>query len=339
MLATLASDAVMDAAYHWLCHQRRHWPADTDIWHFRFHWPDEKQRIQQTLLRGDYRFVALSRVTKADGETIHVWSSRDALVLKALAIVLADHLPVCKRCTHVKGHGGAKGAVRAVQKNLGRHTFVLRTDVKGYYDNIDQYRMMEMLDRYVQERPVLNLLWQVMRRTVSWGGLYRDCERGISRGCPLSPLLGAFFLYELDLEMGRQDVFYVRFMDDILVLAATRWKLRRAVKTVNGMFNSLGLEKHPDKTFIGRIERGFDFLGYRFSRRPLRLAVQTIEQFRTRLHRLYEQQNKAPEGALSVVMYVTRWIRWTRAGLDGLDPFYLTEAFTRIADTREAGEQ
>jgi len=23
------------------------------------------------------------------------------------------------------------------------------------------------------------------------------------------------------------------------------------------------LEKHPDKTFIGRIERGFDFLGYR----------------------------------------------------------------------------
>jgi hypothetical protein len=233
MLATLASDTVIDAAYHWLCQQRRHWPADTEIWDLRFHWPGEKHRIQQALLRGKYRFNALSRITKANGETIHVWSSRDALVLKALANVLADHLPVCKCCTHVKGHGGAKGAVRAVQKHLPKHSFVLRTDVKGYYDNIDQYRMMERLGRYVQERPVLNLLWQVMRRTVTWGGLYRDCERGISRGCPLSPLLGAFFLYELDLEMGRQDVFYVRFMDDILVLAETRWKLRRAAKTVN----------------------------------------------------------------------------------------------------------
>ena len=96
--------------------------------------------------------------------------------------MLADNLSVSKCCTHVKGHGGAKGALRAVQKSLGRHTFVMRTDMKGYYDNIDQYRMIERLGRYVKERPVLNLLWQVMRRTVTYGGLYSDCERGISRG-------------------------------------------------------------------------------------------------------------------------------------------------------------
>ena len=31
-----------------------------------------------------------------------------------------------------------------------------------------------------------------------------------------------------------------------------RWKLRRAVKVVNEVLGSLSLEKHPDKTFIGR---------------------------------------------------------------------------------------
>jgi hypothetical protein len=55
-------------------------------------------------------------------------------------------------------------------------------------------------------------------------------------------------------------------MDDILVLAPTRWKLRRAVKRLNQTFTELKLEKHPDKTFIGRIEKGFDFLGYQFRR-------------------------------------------------------------------------
>ena len=58
-------------------------------------------------------------------------------------------------------------------------------------------------------------------------------------------------------------------MDDIIVLAPTRWKLRRVVKTLDRELDALQLEKHPGKTFIGRIEKGFDFLGYRFTPRSL----------------------------------------------------------------------
>jgi hypothetical protein len=45
----------------------------------------------------------------------------------------------------------------------------------------------------------------------------------------------------------------VRYMDDILILAQTRWSLRRAAATVNQVLAALVLEKHPDKTFINRI--------------------------------------------------------------------------------------
>jgi hypothetical protein len=44
---------------------------------------------------------------------------------------------------------------------------------------------------------------------------------------------------------------HIRFMDDILILAPTRWHLRRAVKAVNQTLGALSLEKHPDNTFIG----------------------------------------------------------------------------------------
>ena len=37
----------------------------------------------------------------------------------------------------------------------------------------------------------------------------------------------------------------------------------------------LKVEKHPDKIFVGRIERGFDFLGYHFSPGGLSLAPKT----------------------------------------------------------------
>ena len=151
------------------------------------------------------------------------------------------------------------------------------------------------------------------------GGEYRDIEGGISRGCPLSPILGALYLQALDEQFAEQDVFYLRYMDDILILAPSRWTLRRAVCTLHRILNRLKVTTHPDKTFIGRIERGFDFLGYHFSRRPLRLASNTVRRFAARLHRLYEQQKTAPEGAVILGDYVTRWLRWTHAGLRELD--------------------
>jgi RNA-directed DNA polymerase len=85
-------------------------------------------------------------------------------------------------------------------------------------------------------------------------------------------------------------MFYLRFMDDILVLAPTRWQLRKAVIVVNQVLASLGLAKHPDKTFIGRIAKGFDWLGYHISRDGLRLATKTLKHFVTRILRLYEQE-------------------------------------------------
>lgn len=51
---------------------------------------------------------------------------------------------------------------------------------------------------------------------------------------------------------------------------ATRWKLRRAVKILNLILGERGLEKHPNKTFIARITKGFDYQGYHFSLRVCR---------------------------------------------------------------------
>jgi len=47
--------------------------------------------------------------------------------------------------------------------------------------------------------------------------------------------------------------------------------------------------QHPDKTFIGRVSRGFDFLGYEFTPAGLDVAPQTVERCVERVSRLYEQ--------------------------------------------------
>ncbi len=125
---------------------------------------------------------------------------------------------------------------------------------------------------------------------MEWGGPYQDIHKGIPRGASLSPLLGAFYLLDLDRTMVGLDVKYFRYLDDILLLIPTCWKLRKAFRVLNETFAELKLEKHPDKTDMGRAEKGFDFLGYHFSPKGLSLAQKTIDNFVEKALRLYEQE-------------------------------------------------
>jgi RNA-directed DNA polymerase len=114
-----------------------------------------------------------------------------------------------------------------------------------------------------------------------------DLTKGIPRGCPLSPLLGAFFLTELDNTLEQQDVFYVRYRDDVLIMSKRRWGLRKAIKRLNEIF----------------------------SRKGLRLARKTLTNALEKWHRLYEQRKTAPESAVDPGAYWRRWCSWARGGL------------------------
>ncbi len=193
----------------------------------------------------------------------------DALVLKALALVLGEHLRphLSDRVYHLAGTGGSKAAVRQVAAHLSHYQFVFRTDVKGYYASINHSILYGLVARHVEE--------------------------------------------PLDDQMAQLGCFYVRFMDDWVVLAPTRWKLRRAIRAVNQVMADLRVEQHPDKTFIGPIARGFDFLGYWFSSLGVGVAKKTVDRMMDKVSRLYEQ------GAdlVRIETYVIRWCRWVRSGV------------------------
>ena len=84
------------------------------------------------------------------------------------------------------------------------------------------------------------------------------------------------------------------------------------------MLGSLRMEKHPDKTFIGRIERGFDFLGYHFGQEGLSVAKTTIENFVVPAIRLYEREPGEACASTRFGEYVRRWRVDDRGGSCGV---------------------
>jgi len=95
----------------------------------------------------------------------------------------------------------------------------------------------------------------------------------------------------------------------------------KAVRTVNQHFNQLKIEQAPDKTFIGKISRGWEFLGYHFDAKHLTVATKTVEKHVVHYRQLYEQLRKkkatSVEMALALGLYVKRWQRWAASGLQG----------------------
>jgi len=315
LIKEMASDEVLDLAYDWLCKRRRDYSANSDVWDVRWRWHDIKPRVQEQLVDGSYRFNPLQRI-RPGNDVLEIWTALDALVLKAIAIVLNRRLSFSPRCCHVAGHGGAKGAVRDVVRNLPNNPFVFRTDVRSYYASIDHDVLMGQLREHISDARLLGFLEQSIRRTVVEDGVYEDITTGISLGCALSPVMGAIFLQQLDDHMEASELFYVRFMDDWVILAPTRWKLRKAVAIVNRTLTELGVQQHPDKTFVGKVCRGFEFLGYLLNANGIAgVAKKTYERFKSRVTRLYEQGASIDR----IGEYERRWMQWVRSGIHSSD--------------------
>ncbi len=87
----------------------------------------------------------------------------------------------------------------------------------------------------------------------------------------------------------------------------------KAVKVVNEVLKALKMEQHPDKTFIGKAVRGFDFLGYSFRPGHLGVAEKTVTKMNEHIVQLYEQS----ADSVSIGQYVKRWWRWVQSGLKG----------------------
>tara|TARA_R110001599_G_scaffold66643_4_gene188411 strand:- start:13236 stop:14279 length:1044 start_codon:yes stop_codon:yes gene_type:complete len=312
--------AEMVEAFEWLCRQRKHFPSSSDIWSFRASWERLRESLLDQVNTGRYCFSPLAAITKSDGKTIHLWCAQDALVMKLLVSRLTTNLDLSRTCTHIKGNGGLKASINRTQKALPHYQFVCKTDVKAFYESIDQHILMAQIDQHIKCKVMRRYLWQVVTRVIDKGGNILSCKQGISRGSALSPILGALYLRVLDTAFENIDLFYLRYMHGILILSKTRWQNRRAVKCLNRIFDELKMIKHPDKTFIGKIVTGFDFLGYQFDGKVLSVVGKTIKKHQESMRRLYEQQAKKKanpdELALRLNAYLQRWTRWCKAGLN-----------------------
>ena len=147
--------------------------------------------------------------------------------------------------------------------------YIFDCDIKGFFDNIPHKQLMRVVNKYVADGTVLDLIWKWLKAGYMEEGKYLESEKGTQQGGVISPLLPNIYLNELDWELHKAGIYFVRYADDFLLFANSEEEIMMAGEVAKKVIEELGLEMSMEKTKIVDFHNddftfvGFDFLHWR----------------------------------------------------------------------------
>lgn len=158
----------------------------------------------------------------------------------------------------------------AIKKIVSRlesgYLYIYDFDIKGYFDNIPHKKLMRVINKYVSDGTVLDMIWKTLKAGYMEDEIRYETASGTQQGGVISPLLANIYLNELDWELAKANLEFVRYADDSIVMCQTKEDLEKAKVIVHETLQRLGLELAEDKSDdIDFHEKDFDFLGFTFN--------------------------------------------------------------------------
>src|SRR3954469_18687755 len=110
---------------------------------------------------------------------------------------------------------------------------IVDIDLKSFFDEVDHCLLLQLLYRKIKCAVVLRLIRKWLRVPIMINGKLTKRRKGVPQGSPLSPLLSNIMLHELDKELEKQGLKYVRYADDFSIYTKSNSTAR---KTGNSVF-------------------------------------------------------------------------------------------------------
>jgi RNA-directed DNA polymerase len=147
---------------------------------------------------------------------------------------------------------------------------------------------MVRVARRVDDKRLLRLIGRYLRAGVMVEGVLQPTDVGTPQGGPLSPMLSNILLDDLDKELERRGLPFVRYADDFAVFAKSQRAAERIMASVSRyLTGTLRLVVNQEKSRVVASEE-FEFLGLSFvkSRATINVAAKSVRKFKQRIREI-----------------------------------------------------
>lgn len=196
-------------------------------------------------------------------------------------------------------HIAKKQLEKWIKKMGNKRFYVFKCDIRHFYDSVDHSILKNKLQRKITDNRFIKLLFSLI------DSFEEEPGKGIPKGFYTSQWLANFYLSEMDHFIKEQlhVKYYIRYMDDIVLLGTNKRKLRNQAQELEKFLNNnLDLKLKDNKQLYRFVDkdnkngRDIDFMGFRFFRNKTILRKSNLRTIRRKAYHLEKKRKGYQEG-------------------------------------------
>lgn len=294
-----------------------------EVGHLLQYFKDNGEELRESILEGRYRPRPVRRVEiPKDNEKkrqLGIPTVVDRVVQQAIQQVLSPiYEPMFSDTNY--GFRPKRSAHDALKKskeyaNEG-YIYVVDMDLEKFFDTVSQSKMIEILSKTIKDGRVISLIHKYLRAGAIVDWKFEETSEGLAQGGNLSPLCSNIMLNELDKELEKRGIRFVRYADDMQLFAKTKRSAKRIMEHILPFIEGeLKLRVNREKTsiaYIGYIR----FLGYGFyhykGEIKLKVHGKSVTKMRNKIREITSRNNGISYEKLKLKLkqYVVGWVNY-----------------------------
>ena len=208
--------------------------------------------------------------------------------------------------------------IRALECFNDGYDWIVDIDLQAFFDNVNQDKLIGIIRRTIKDGRVVSLIRKYLVSGVMINGVCQPTTIGTPQGGNLSPLLSNIMLNELDKELEKRGLRFVRYADDCLIMVKSEKAANRVMQSITKFIeNKLGLIVNAEKSKIARPNQikylGFGFYNKKGTWRP-NPHLKSVQKFEKKLKDITGRSNamSITDKVEKLNQVISGWINYFR---------------------------